>query len=438
VALRNIIPGLVLVLALGRTALAADADGAIAFTNAVIETAGKAGRIENGTVVLRGGKVEAVGADVKVPDDARVINAHGQTIMPGMIDPFREVAIAGATADAAPRTIVIGGRTITVGGRPGGGPAGFTRVADNFYPYDTGYRALLRSGLTGLNLVTAGYCQSAVVRVTPGTPDTMLINPDGFLFTPVTNDSSSLDTVRNGLEMVDRVKKGGEATAPPTTPPAGDQPPTPGPGRRPGGGGRRPGAMGSRGGGGGGGMASLKTWEDVYDGKAPLFVNAANAAAVVHLLKALEPYKDVKLVLAAPGPVLYETLDRLPGRSVRVLVRPGLSLLPNTRDRIDIACLLHQAGVEFAFTQPASQADLIATQDSPLFPVAYSVHCGLPRKAALEALTARPAALLGLDKTHGTIEAAKSADLLIFTGDPLDPESQLARVLIEGRTVYEN
>ena len=185
-------------------------------------------------------------------------------------------------------------------------------------------------------------------------------------------------------------------------------------------------------------MASLKSWEDVYDGKAPLFISAANAAAVVHLLKALEPYKDVKLVLSAPGPTLYETLDHLPGRSVRVLVRPGLSLMPNTRDRIDLACVLHQAGVEFAFTQPASQADLIATQDSPLFPVAYSVRSGLPRKAALEALTARPAALLGLDKTHGTIEPGKSADLLIFTGDPLDPESQLARVLIEGRTVYEN
>jgi hypothetical protein len=185
-------------------------------------------------------------------------------------------------------------------------------------------------------------------------------------------------------------------------------------------------------------MASVKSWEEVYDGKVPLFANAANAAAIVHLLKALEPYKEVKLVLTAPGPALYETLDYLPARSVRLLVRPGLSLMPNTRDRIDIACALQQAGIEFAFTQPASQTDLIATQDSPLFPVAYSVRCGLPRKAAIEALTARPAALLGLDKTHGTIEPGKSADLLIFTGDPLDPESQLARVLIEGRTVYEN
>src|SRR5262249_50223487 len=128
----------------------------------------------------------------------------------------------------------------------------------------------------------------------------------------------------------------------------------------------------------------------------------------------------------------------LSGRQVSLLIRPGLSLKPNTRDRFDIAHLLHDAHLEFVFTQTTNRGDLLAAQDFPLFPVAYLVKCGLPREAALEALTARPAALLGLDKTHGTIEPGKSADLLIFTGDPLDPGSELNQVLIEGRTVYEN
>src|SRR5439155_26549155 len=143
------------------------AEAPVAYTNAAIETAAKPGRIENATLLVRNGKIEAVGASVKIPDDAKLIAASGKTIMPGIIDPFREVAIAGGTTDAAPRTIVVGGRTITVQGRPGGTGGGFTRIADKFYPYETGYRALLRSGLTGLNLVTSGYGQSAVVRVTP-------------------------------------------------------------------------------------------------------------------------------------------------------------------------------------------------------------------------------------------------------------------------------
>jgi hypothetical protein len=308
-------------------------------------------------------------------------------------------------------------------------------VADNFYPYDSTYRALVRSGITGLNLVTAGYGQSAIMRVTPAKPEAMLLNPDGFLFTAVSNDTNSLDIVRTALETVDRARKGLPATPPANTPPA-----TPPAGGRRGGGGRggRGGQVPNRGGGGGFDTASLKSWEAVYDGKAPLFVNAANAAAILHLLKSVEPYKNVQLVLDATGPTLHETLDRLAGRQVRVLLRPGLSLKPNTRDRIDVARLLHEAGLEFAFTQPANQNELLAAQDFPLFSVAYLVHCGLPRPVALEALTARPATLVGLGKTHGTLEPGKSADLLIFTGDPLDPASLLSQVLIEGRTVYEN
>ena len=70
--------------------------GAVAYRGVTIETAGKEGRLENATLVLRDGKIEAVGVNVKPPEDARVIDGHGKTIMPGIIDPFKEIAIAGA------------------------------------------------------------------------------------------------------------------------------------------------------------------------------------------------------------------------------------------------------------------------------------------------------------------------------------------------------
>jgi hypothetical protein len=413
-------------------------DTAIAFTNAVIETAGIVGRIENGTLILRGGKIEAVGTGIKIPDDARVIDARGQTIMPGIIDPFREVTIAGAAPETEQRPIIVRGRNFPRQDRPALGATPFTRVADNFYPYDPSYQAWLRTGQTGLNLVTSGYGQSAVVRVTPKQSDTMMVNLDGFLFTSVTNDTTSLDIVRTALEMIDRRKKGLPAVTPPSAPPTAEAPSGPPPGRR--GGGRRGGGgmPGRAPGGGGFDPLSLKAWQDVYEGKTPLFANAANAAGIVHLLKAVEPYKDVKLIVTASSPALYETIHWLNGHQVRVIIKPGLSLKPNTRDRVDVANLLHEARLEFAFTHPANASDLQAAQDFPLFPVAYLVKCGLPRKVAIEALTARPAAMLGVNKTHGAIEPGKSADLLVFQGDPLDPMSQLRQVLIEGRTVYEN
>jgi hypothetical protein len=410
---------------------------AVAFTNAAIETAGKAGRIDSGTLVIRGGKIEAVGKDVKIPDNAQVIDARGKTIMPGIFDPFREVTIAGTPTDTTPRGPVGRGRPGGFGGRGGAAGATFTRLADNFYPYEPTYRAMLRSGLIGLNLVTAGYGQSAVIRLTPDQADSMLINPDGVLFTAVTNDATSLDIVRTALDMADRAKKGLPARAPAADAQGGDST-TPPAGRRGGGGGRRGGGRGPGGMGGGFPPATLKAWQEVYEGKAPLFANAANAAAILHLLELVKPYKDVKVVLLAPGPALYETLEQLNGRSLHVIIRPGLSLKPNTRDRMDIAAVLQGAGIDFSFAPPANMAELLAAQDFPLFSVAYSVRCGLPRKVALEALTARPAALLGFDKSHGTLEPTKSADLLIFSGDPLDPSSQLSQVLIGGRIVYEN
>jgi hypothetical protein len=428
--------GLTLVVAIA-ISQAAFGQGVVAYRGVTIETAGKAGRLENATLVLRDGKIEAVGVEVKPPDDARIIEAHGKTIMPGIIDPFKEIVIAGgAPVDVPQRAPAGGGRrggNAPRGGGGGGGP--FTKVADNLYPYDPSYRVMLRSGLTDLNLVTASYGQSAVIRLAPSSPETMLLPGDGFIFAAVTNDSASLDVVRTGLENAERAKKGETVTgsAPPTQPPQGGQ------GRR-GGGGRRGAAGGAGFGGGGGGfnIDSLKPWQAIYEGKAPLFANASSAAAITHLLKVLEPYKDVKLALVAPGGAIYETLDQLTGKSVKAIIRPNFSFAPNTRDRMDIAKLLYQAGIEFAFTQPANQADLVASQDVPLFSVASLVKCGLPRKIAMEALTAQPAALIGLEKTHGTIEAGKTADLLIFTGDPLDPGSQLSQVLIEGRTVYEN
>ena len=418
------------------------AQGVVAYRGVTIESAGKAGRIENATLVLRDGKIEAVGVDVKPPEDAKIIDGRGKTIMPGIIDPFKEIVIAGGTPVDAPLVPARGrggrGGAGLRGGGGGGGP--FTLVADNLYPYDPSYRVMLRSGLTDLNLVTASYGQSAVIRLAPATPETMLVGGDGFIFASVTNDSASLDVVRTGLEMADRAKKGETVvgSAPPPQAQRGAQQ-RGGQGRRGGGGGRR-GAGGGGGGLGGGGfnIESLKGWTAIFEGKAPLFANASSAAAITHLLEVLEPYKDVKLALFAPGGALYETLDQLNSKSVKVIIRPTFSFVPNTRDRMEIAKQLHDAGIEFAFTQPANQADLVASQDVPLFSVASLVKCGLPRKIAIEALTARPAALIGLEKTHGTVEAGKTADLLIFTGDPLDPGSQLNQVLIEGRTVYEN
>jgi len=413
---------------------------AVVIRNATVETMASAGRVEKATVVVRGGKVESVGQDAAIPDGATVIDAQGGTLLPGLIDPHFEIAVAAPAGEtpAAPPVIIRGGRRGFAPAAPTGGRGGFTRVADNFYPHEPGYKTLPRSGLTRLNLVTAGTGQAAVIRLTADDPDHMLVQPNGTAYASVTNFSDSLDQVRLQLEVA--AGRGGR-----------------GPGGAPPGGGR-----GGRGGfAGRGGMAAptgSSVWRDVHAGKSPLIVTAANAAAIVHLMNLLEPYKEAHVVLFAAGDALYEARAALAGRKVTALLRPGLDLIPATRDRLNAARALHESGIAVAFTltarAPAAAgpaAQVAAGDDTasdvtprpsdsefPLFPVAISVKTGLPRLAALEALTTRPAAILGLEKTHGTIEPGKAADLLLYSGDPLDPTSRLRFTLIDGRTVYAN
>lgn len=61
-------------------------EGSVAFTNARIITMNGDEVIENGTIVVEGNKITAVGANLEVPSGTEVIDASGKTIMPGIVD----------------------------------------------------------------------------------------------------------------------------------------------------------------------------------------------------------------------------------------------------------------------------------------------------------------------------------------------------------------
>ncbi|MCS6977757.1 MAG: amidohydrolase family protein [Gemmatales bacterium] len=402
----------------------AAAQQTVVIHNAVVETLGPAGRLEGATVILRDGKIAAVGKDVPVPDFARVIDAQGGTLMPGIVDPYFQVAITPASSDSGERTTVIRGRPFPFGGGFGGRTASaFTRIADNFYPYDPGLKPLPRVGICRANVVSSGVGQAAVIRCTPDQPETMLVQPDGPIYASVTNSTESLDQIRS------RLQRGSRGSGPAPTGSATAPAPS---------------------------AALNDPWKDVLEGKKPLLVEANTAAAVVHVVKFLQAYPDVKLVLFVAGDAVPETLPLLKERKVCVVLRPRFDFLPASRDRFSAPRMLHENGVEVVFsltarpprppaiTPPTQQQQQEEEQqtvpgverDFPLFPVAMQVKTGLPRQIALEALTKKPAALLGCEKTHGSIEPGKAADLLLFTGDPLDPASRLRLTIIDGRITH--
>lgn len=395
-------------------------DRPLALKGATIETVAEAGRIESGVVVLREGKIEAVGPvdEVTIPEDALVVDASGRTIMPGIVEPafpYRGSGGGGGTV-----TAVIGGQVVTInrGGSSSTRTPPFSRSADLFDPYRSRFAPLLRSGLTHLDLIPPDYGQTAVIRTDPDRPEDAIVAPDGRLYLSLSNSTPSLDVLRRGLEGVRRASQGnrGAQAQGGSSPGAG----------RPGSPAQQTPADPSR-----------DLWRAVAEGKAPLMVDASNAASILYLLDAVEDSKDVQIALIASGQDVYLTLDRLAERdSLTLLLRPTIDTMPQNRDRINIPRIVHERGIDLAFAQ-GSRAASRSGQDTPLFDVGYLIATGLDRQVALEALTSRPADLIGLGDSLGSIEPGKLASLLIFDGDPFDPYSRLRTVIIEGRTVYE-
>ena len=84
------------------------------------------------------------------------------------------------------------------------------------------------------------------------------------------------------------------------------------------------------------------------------------------------------------------------------------------------------------------------TTDAPVVPINFLVHQaslavkeGLDRAVALQSITINPARILGLDERVGSIEVGKDADLVVWSGDPLDVMSRAEKVYVEGRAVYD-
>jgi hypothetical protein len=402
-----------------------NADGVVAYVGATVETVTDKGTLHDATVLVRDGRIEAVGTDVELPLDAQVVDVSGHTIMPAVVDPYCPVTIpGGAAASSGSRTVVFNGRTFTIPGTAATTAAPFQRIRENLDPLTLKNELTTnaRYGVGMLHLVTRGYGQSAFAQVLPKTPESAVSATDGRLFLAVTNSTVSLDVLRNGLKGRSRSRSTGTASRSSTRSQSASSASSSS---------RTTSSSSSS------SSSTDSLWEEVRSGKKPLFVNVNNAATIMYVLKMQEDYEDLRLVLIASAPAVYQTMSALRGRNVAIILGAGLSIAPRSNDRINVPRLLAEADIDFAFSTSLTSS-LSSMPDTPLFPVSLLVKSGLPRDAALRALTHTPAKLSGLGETHGTLAKGRVANLLIVDGDPLSASSQIRQVIVEGTSVYED
>jgi hypothetical protein len=136
----------------------------------------------------------------------------------------------------------------------------------------------------------------------------------------------------------------------------------------------------------------------------------------------------------AGGEEAWMVADDLAKANVPVLL-DALSNLPASFDvigaRLDNAARLHRAGVRIAFTQFGESHNARKIRQLAGNAVAH----GLPPDVALAALTARPAEIFGLGAERGRIARGQIADLVLWSGDPLEVTSVAEQVWINGRAI---
>jgi imidazolonepropionase-like amidohydrolase len=179
----------------------------------------------------------------------------------------------------------------------------------------------------------------------------------------------------------------------------------------------------------------------VLDRRIP-FVIAAERESDIRQAIALADDYGIRIVIFG-GAEAWRAKADLAAKGIPVILDPALNL-PYSFDqigaRLDNAALLSAAGVKVAFSAsgPGSSIHLSLNAGSALREGAgIAAANGLPYAKALRAITRSAAEIWGADDRQGSIAPGKAADLVIWDGDPLEPASGPATVLIGGREMAD-
>jgi len=408
--LRLVLP--LLALAVAVPSLAADAAAqTFAIRNARVHTmAGPP--LEGATVLVRDGRIAAVGSAVAVPAGVWVIDATGMELTPGFIDSATQIGVVEIEAYGNTNDRYVSNDRIT---------AAFN-VADGYNPLSTLIPVTRVEGIT-----------RAVVRPSPRGS---LIAGQGILVD--LGDGPAVSRIhRDPVAMFATLGETGAAIA-----------------------------------GGARGAATLvlrealqdardyaanrAAWErnarrdyalsrldlealvPVVQGRLPLVVQADRASDILTALRLREEF-DLRMVImgAAEGWMVAQDLARV---GVPVIVYPlqnipGFERLGST---LENAARLDRAGVTVLIGTGDLDAATSSHNTRNLKQAAGNAAAyGMPHDAALAAITSVPARVWGVADDYGTIEPGRAADLVLWSGDPLELTTLVEGVWIRGEEMPE-
>lgn len=359
------------------------------------------GIIRNGTILIRDGKIWKLGQNLDVPKDAKVIDAGGKVVMPGLV---------------AASTLYMPA-------------AGFApdKVGDSLDPFNYSISLALASGVTSIFLQGRGPSgrdpiggTNAVIKPTYGDLDSMLVAE------PVAENANigsgrwmqrtdfilkmrqAKDYLRRLADHEKAKAKNEKAEAP-----------------------KKP--------------SGIDPYLRLLRSETPLRLTAMTASEI---LKALELVDEFPFRL-----ILEDTLEawtvaeEIAARDVAVIVTPRAKQRPNewishpSGSNVENAAILKKAGVKFAIIPATPYFALwgVAGRDLMTLPMeaAFAVSGGLDEQTALEAITITAAEILGIDNRVGSLQEGKDADVIVLDGHPFHYNTFVELTFVNGKLLYE-
>ncbi len=375
--------------------------------------------IENGTILFRDGKVVDVGKDLKIPVEARVIDATGKIVMPGFIESHSSSGMSQANET---NSIVP-----------------YVSVLDSIDPMNNYFRQARRNGVTtvaispGNSTIIGG--QAAVIKTAGEFLDEMILKPDVGMkisLRPVRGSRMSHmaqlrkalnDAKRKMTDDEDDKKEDGDKDDKDNDDKKDDA--------------DKPAAS----------SAGTQTTNDelneamfaMLSGDLPAIIYCDRAMDVAQALRLIKEYElQATLVL---GRDCHKAAEQLAEIDCPVILDSTLVYWdedPRTKEetRVVVPEVFREQDIQFTFQ--VSRAGGATLGSSYLwFQAATCVKHGMPRQDALKALTILPAEFLGVEKLVGSIEKGKDGDVIILSGDPLKVSTWVEKTLVNGQVVYD-
>jgi imidazolonepropionase-like amidohydrolase len=388
-------------------------------------------RIPNGTVVLRDGRIVAVGANVAVPAGARRIDARGKIVTPGLINAQTQLGL-----------VEVGGERSTRNNTARGLVNADFQPWEGFFSQSAYIASTREDGVTTVGIFPSGGLvsgQAAAMDLADGTAAEMLRKaPVGVVATIVTGPrfTSDVDEMTAGDT---ETAAGGENTQPPASRADAlaalreiledarffaqrrakyDS-------------GTLRGLSASR--------RALEALLPVVQGREPLIVEADRLDDIDAMVRFARTER-IRLVIAG-GAEAWRIAPRLAAAHVAVITG-AMNNIPETFDRLaqrqENAALLRRAGVEVALVGNAGGGDEEAFNARNVkYEAGNAVAYGMSHDDALRAVTLGPATILGVADRIGSLAPGKDANVVVWSGDPFEFSTQAEHVFVRGREYHD-